>query len=195
LGRPIEFYRERLASGTTEPLPPEKKTPAGRKKALARKATKAFDRRNKILHRLGYRNYGEYLDSQVWRDIRYRVLTSQGRCFICRGFANEVHHRRYTEANLSGETLKGLSPICGDCHRKIQNEGSIVLGPADATKRAYGEKRKLNRSKRPASKLGPPVDDSPLKWEPNPGMMPDQIIEHGPRTYYRYGSLVTTRKR
>jgi 5-methylcytosine-specific restriction endonuclease McrA len=78
--------------------------------------------RHDFLLSLGYVNYADYLKSPLWFSIRARVLGASPDC-ACGVPANQVHHKVYTEANLSGKTTRGLWAICVDCHRRIEFDG------------------------------------------------------------------------
>ena len=82
-----------------------------------------YDRRNAILLEMGFASYAEYLESELWRKIRRTVLCDGNACLVCGKPANQVHHTKYTLANLSGESLEGMVPICRDCHQTIEFNG------------------------------------------------------------------------
>lgn len=76
-------------------------------------------------------NYRAYLKSPLWAKIRRRVLRrDQHRCQSCGGRARQVHHGRYDDATLSGETLEHLFSLCGRCHEAVSFN-------------AYGQKRSM----------------------------------------------------
>ena len=61
--------------------------------------------------------YELYLQSQEWRDIRYRVLVRD--CFACRccgAAAAQVHHLSYSAAVMAGEDDSQLMSLCRKCH-------------------------------------------------------------------------------
>lgn len=71
-----------------------------------------------ILHLLGFKSYGAYLGSRMWRKIRSRVLrAARYRCHFCPGRAWQIHHTKYTYANLSGESVEHLFAVCEPCHK------------------------------------------------------------------------------
>lgn len=87
--------------------------------------------RNFVLAQYGYKDYNAYLRSDLWRTIRAKVLLN-GKC-VCGKKPNQVHHKTYTEANLLGETTRGLIALCGDCHYGIEfsEERKCSLGEAN----------------------------------------------------------------
>lgn len=93
--------------------------PKGRKQK--RDDGEFYRQRNNILRRLGYPSYQDYLASPLWQDIRSRVFgRDKHLCCCCRKRATSVHHAKYTEENLTGKTLDGLTSICVPCHRAIE---------------------------------------------------------------------------
>jgi 5-methylcytosine-specific restriction endonuclease McrA len=72
-------------------------------------------------------NYEAYLESDLWTDIRSRVLDAAGhRCACCPSKATQVHHRDYRPRVLSGEDLTPLVPICKRCHRRVHHDGEKI---------------------------------------------------------------------
>lgn len=86
---------------------------------------KCFRRRDKLIKKLGFKDYKEYLKSDIWKRIRTEVLTKRKfKCFYCKEKATEVHHLRYTRPVLMGEGnyyLGGLVALCRNCHQNISD--------------------------------------------------------------------------
>ncbi len=79
--------------------------------------------RRRIVKELGFGSYQKYLEGWLWFKIRGTVYRAKGgQCVVCGGPANEVHHDRYTRANLSGRSLVGLHPMCHFCHDAIHHD-------------------------------------------------------------------------
>lgn len=77
--------------------------------------------RSKILHYLGFKSYREYLASDLWRDIRSRVLAKyDNKCTRCGGDATQVHHMSYCLVAMNGEDIGSLRPLCAGCHKFIE---------------------------------------------------------------------------
>lgn len=77
-----------------------------------------YQDRNAILLRMGFKNYSEYLYSEVWEWVRSRAIRMNGgNCYCCARPATCIHHARYTEENLSGKNLTWLMPLCSACHK------------------------------------------------------------------------------
>ncbi len=92
-----------------------------------------YAERNAILRQFGFPTYSAYLKSQLWKDIRQRVLAS-GQLCGCDSKPHQVHHRLYTVENLSGLSLYGMIPVCRYCHRRaeIASGGKCSLKEANA---------------------------------------------------------------
>ncbi len=81
--------------------------------------------RNRILLRMGYRTYKDYLKSPLWSSIRLRVLNRDGRkCKLCGCRANLVHHQRYSPGTLKGDSIKDLLSLCQPCHKEHEFDES-----------------------------------------------------------------------
>lgn len=95
-----------------------------------------YTERDESLAKLGFSNYGDYLQSKLWLGIRYRVLKRDRHiCRMCEERAWQVHHQRYDLATMSGRDLRRLNSLCGNCHEKLEFDG--------ATKRSAEEVRRL----------------------------------------------------
>ena len=80
----------------------------------------AYVKRDELLFAMGYRSYADYLRSGAWKMVRKAVFSVRATCEACGKTATEVHHRRYTQDNLTGKSTDGLVAICRDCHEKIE---------------------------------------------------------------------------
>lgn len=70
-----------------------------------------------VARELGFWCYDDYLASDLWREIRGRLLP--GPCATCGQPAFCVHHQEYTIENMSGESTKGLMPLCERHHAPL----------------------------------------------------------------------------
>ena len=111
MGFSIEQYREqkrkrleeRLAAGEVIP-PPEPWGPRG-----------------VLLKQLGFSSYNEYLSSDLWAEIRARILSRDNHiCVVCSKRATQVHHRSYRWFVLKGECDADLASMCKGCHFSIE---------------------------------------------------------------------------
>jgi 5-methylcytosine-specific restriction endonuclease McrA len=69
-------------------------------------------------HEPEWSSYREYLDSDVWRNIRWEALArDHGRCRDCGIEATEVHHVAYPKVP-GGEDLDDLLSLCHACHQR-----------------------------------------------------------------------------
>jgi 5-methylcytosine-specific restriction endonuclease McrA len=80
-----------------------------------------YQRRNKLLSEMRFGSYAEYLESDLWKEIRNRVLIRDGlRCRVCASEATQVHHKSYDRCVLAGESIDQLISICETCHEAIE---------------------------------------------------------------------------
>lgn len=77
--------------------------------------------RELILVRLGFKDYHDYLCSDLWASIRHRVIAKKGKCcWICANPYEEVHHFQYDEETMRGKRLDHLYPLCVICHKLVE---------------------------------------------------------------------------
>jgi len=89
-----------------------------------KKSGTSYKSRNDWLARMGFGSYRDYLNSDLWRDIRRKVFAAKGsRCRICRKKATELHHHRYHGNDLAGIKTKFIHPVCRACHISIEFDG------------------------------------------------------------------------
>ena len=88
--------------------------------------------RDFVLKLLGYETYNVYLQSELWKGIRAKVLKNASCSCGCGRRANQVHHKSYTEANLTGNTQRGLVPINASCHYLIEFQEDRKCNLAEA---------------------------------------------------------------
>ena|ERR1700678_3210273 len=87
----------------------------------------AYDERDKNVRALGFKDYAEYLASDLWRGIRLRAMKAHGSlCAVCRRQADQVHHRSYARIVMSGHDIGPLMPLCRADHERaeIRSDGS-----------------------------------------------------------------------
>lgn len=81
----------------------------------------SYSGRDELLRSQGFASYGVYLASTLWASIRLCAFKIWGkRCVLCNRRATQIHHSSYTKANLFGETVSGLHPVCSVCHRRVE---------------------------------------------------------------------------
>ena len=101
-----------------------------KKTALGKSRISQYSNRNKVIRALGFINYHHYLESNLWKEIRARVLAQNRVCLKCGGEKYlQIHHKKYTKTNLSGKDIKNLIVLCKKCHRKvtrIENLGQLT---------------------------------------------------------------------
>ena len=78
-----------------------------------------YEKRNKILLKLGFKSYGDYLQSDLWKKIKNEAHLILGdRCIVCRRRANIFHHTVYSIETLLGKDITKLELLCS-LHYKI----------------------------------------------------------------------------
>lgn len=113
------------------------------------KRMKSYEERARNLRSLGFRSYREYLDSDLWNRIKRLVYKQKGSsCMLCGEPATELHHNRYHRNDLLGKKTKYISPICRNCHRRIEFDGDEKVSVPSA-RREFRKARKNNLKRRP----------------------------------------------
>ncbi len=108
--------------------------------------TWAYQQRNNNLKSLGYESYAAYLESDLWKSIRKRVLKRDRHiCFGCGKTACQVHHRNYEIDVLQGKSLGPLVSICHGCHESIELDR---FGNKISLKAANGRLKAIRRNRR-----------------------------------------------
>jgi len=73
-----------------------------------------------VLQWLNFADYSDYLDSELWKQIRESVFKIKGTtCCLCPCEATEIHHHSYGVEVMNGTDLNPLFPICRKCHHSI----------------------------------------------------------------------------
>lgn len=81
----------------------------------------SYRSRNLVLASMGFDTYAKYLASNLWREVREKVFAAKGRCcHLCSSPASELHHNRYSHADLTGKCIDFIDPICRACHDRIE---------------------------------------------------------------------------
>lgn len=78
-----------------------------------------LDQQDRFSRELGFWCYKDYLKSDLWQEIRSRILPAK--CRRCGQDADCVHHQRYTLDNMRGKDSKYLVPLCNLCHMKSRH--------------------------------------------------------------------------
>jgi hypothetical protein len=86
--------------------------------------------RSDVLFRLGFSDYKSYLKSDLWKDVRKKVMErDQYRCKFCNKKATHVHHEHYNLDTMSGKNLRHLHSVCKDCHENGHNPWDGAVKP------------------------------------------------------------------
>lgn len=106
-------------------------------------------KRDKIVAKIGFASYRDYLRSELWTGIRDRVLSQAKKCRCCKESAPQcVHHHTYTKQNLSGRTLANLVALCNECHRAIEYNGRKKRQESHSVFRAFQVRREQFEAER-----------------------------------------------
>lgn len=80
-----------------------------------------YQNRDQLLWGMGFGDYREYLQSELWSRIRGRAFKEHGsRCLLCGKRAALMHHRDYEYSTLVGDDLSSLVPLCNLCHQDVE---------------------------------------------------------------------------
>src|SRR6185312_10043229 len=90
-------------------------------------------------------SYKDYLASDLWKEVRSKVYRAKGGlCYLCGAQSDALHHNRYSRADLLGQTIKFINPICDECHKSIEfQDGKKV--PLTKAARKFKRIRNSNR--------------------------------------------------
>ncbi len=82
----------------------------------------AYKERDKVLKKMGFSTYKDYLKSELWSGIRKRVLErDRNHCRFCKNRkATTAHHKRYFWNDLNGITIKRIISVCHRCHYRLE---------------------------------------------------------------------------
>ena len=103
-----------------------------------------YQSRQIALQDLGFSSYRDYLNSELWLEIRRKVYKAKGNaCFLCGLPATELHHNRYHRNDLAGKKIKYINPICRECHTTIEFQKDGSKGTVQQAKKAFHKARKM----------------------------------------------------
>lgn len=151
----------------------QRQTPKRLTPIIAPLVPNPYSVRNEILKNMGYETYSDYLDSKRWKRIRAEVLDRNPNCVRCGDTATQVHHSQYTNANLVGNSIEHLHPVCRPCHEFAEiGRHSRKLSLQQANERLGITKPTLDLRKNKPRKYGPPklaAKKRPITNEPETG--------------------------
>lgn len=88
---------------------------------LMKRNKPTYSARNILLGLLGYRDYRDYLASELWSEIRSAVLDRDDySCRLCGEPTRIVHHIQYDVDTLLGDKFDNLVSLCDGCHTKVE---------------------------------------------------------------------------
>ena len=79
-----------------------------------------YEQRDQCLSSMGFNSYRAYLQSDLWKGIKQRVLAERPTCWVCEHKAKVVHHSDYDIDTLEGHRLTGLISLCRPCHKRAE---------------------------------------------------------------------------
>ena len=123
---------------------------------------RVYRERNRILKAMGFPSYAAYLQSDLWKSIRRRVLESNPKCSACGRPATQAHHRSYRKPDLDGRDLSRIYAVCASCHRtsEFRAGDGAKLNPAQATTKL----QQLRAKKSPPSAPLDHAERAPSKY-------------------------------
>jgi len=81
----------------------------------------SYKKRDLELEYMGFENYKEYLESDLWKSIKSKKICEQNKCLLCSCKENLViHHYDYSRDTLEGRALNNLIVLCHKCHASIE---------------------------------------------------------------------------
>lgn len=108
-----------------------------KKKQLVHVDNSTYSNRDKNLRSMGFKSYGDYLNSPLWRMIRAGAYKKyDNRCFLCRKPAECIHHTSYSRKTLEGYAQRFLYPLCHEHHDLVEMD-------ENKQKRGIDESRKV----------------------------------------------------
>lgn len=115
--------------------------------------------RQKSLKKLGFSSYKDYLRSDLWKEIKGKVLKRDKKKCLCCGTRRHicVHHTNYRWKTLSGEDIKPLKTLCKKCHYEIEfdkNGKKVCISKANHTLSQKMKQRIVALKKNRGSKPG-----------------------------------------
>jgi hypothetical protein len=80
-----------------------------------------YERRNRVLFLLGFKTYGHYLKSELWKTLRSIILKRDDySCVVCGSAANNVHHNSYEVDVMIGKDHSQLLSLCRKHHEQAE---------------------------------------------------------------------------
>ena len=114
---------------------------------------------------LGFANYGAYLASPHWAEVRaaFRAVTP-AHCIACKrsDVRLQIHHKAYKR--LGCEDLSDLAYVCGSCHKEIHFSRGMNLEVKTGRVIKWHKNLKIQ----------------PVMWPPSTGSVPTMSRVKGP---------------
>jgi len=122
---------------------------------MGKRGKKEYLYRALILKRAGFKNYQDYLASDLWNKIRAKQLREHPQCHGCGEIASQVHHGKYTLPNMLGHSNEHLFSVCAGCHFTAEfSQSGRKLTPQQATGKLRRNRRRRIRLERSVLAVG-----------------------------------------
>ena len=101
---------------------------------------------NKIVQIMGFRDFADYLESDVYLSIVESVCEKKrNQCCTCKSKeGHNIGYANYTYGNLSGENLSHVFPLCNQCLSKV-NKHHTLQGRADYLNHVIKQQRQQKK--------------------------------------------------
>jgi hypothetical protein len=94
-----------------------------RKKNKHRKHRDTYEYRGILLKELGFKDYSQYRNGPLWKELRNKQLARTPDCELCDIPAVCIHHMNYSHHVLTGEHWWKLVSLCEACHEDLEFDG------------------------------------------------------------------------
>lgn len=107
------------------------------KQKVTVKSELGYAERDAALTELGFSNYSEYLNSELWKIVRRMAFSRKKnkKCKVCGQPTEVLHHTRYDVNTLRGRSLQNLMPLCRKHHEMIEKDGERKTALREANDR------------------------------------------------------------
>jgi hypothetical protein len=107
----------------------------------------------------------EYLQSNLWRKIKRRVLKRDGHtCQLCEGKGNVVHHKSYERNVLEGAADNLLITLCEGCHNIVHFNELGEKRSCEQQEKVLAEKQLQQDFPEPKIDLRRRIQTKPKEW-------------------------------
>lgn len=119
-----------------------------KQKPKSKDQMRCYEKRAEALSLLGFADYKEYRESELWKGIRGKKLSRFRNCLICNVPAFEVHHLSYDTQTLLGQKEFRLVQLCRGCHQRIEFDGDKKRHLKDANRVLFEMAERTERGRK-----------------------------------------------